>query len=182
MTDYSDSNQSIIITSVEKGSIGYNLSIEPQDKLLYINDEPVQDFLQYMKLVLSLCVVCVLIGPFVSIVNTLYGLSNGDLPNIGDLVQGGEYEDYDKIMSDTILAAGRENVRRGISQVLREKFGIPYEECEVSADIVYDDENEEFSVNKVTLVLSGASIWRDPYEIEEYIEKLLGCECVTAIK
>ena len=139
-------------------------------------------FEKYMKLVLSLCVICVLIGPFVSIVNTLYGLSNGDLPNIGDLVQGGEYEDYDKIMSDTILAAGRENVRRGISQVLREKFGIPYEECEVSADITYDDENEEFSVNKVTLVLSGASIWRDPYEIEEYIEKLLGCECVTAIK
>ncbi len=139
-------------------------------------------FEKYMKLVLSLCVVCVLTGPFVSIVNTLYGISNGDVSDIWDLSPSGEHEDYDKIMYDTILAAGRENVRQGIGQVLRERFGIPYEECKVSVDITYDEENEEFSVNKVTLVLSGASIWRDPYEIEEYIEKLLGCECVTAIE
>lgn len=132
---------------------------------------------KHMKLIVTLCVVCVMIQPFASVVSALYGLSSSDLP----FYAGEESrEEYESIMRNTVLSAGRENLEQGIRKILYEKFEIPYNECRVSANVEYAD--EKMTVKRVTLVLNGSSIWRDPYEIEEYISELLGCECVTAIE
>ena len=71
---------------------------------------------------------------------------------------------------------GKENIERGIVALLGEKFGIPERMLGDGRGAGTDGELE---VVRVTVVLTGKSVLRDPYAIEAYISGLLGCECIV---
>ena len=48
--------------------------------------------------------------------------------------------------------------------------------------VLWEEEDGIAAPARVTVILSGGSIWKDPNAIEATVSALLGCECVTAIE
>ena len=55
-------------------------------------------------------------------------------------------------------------------------------EDDIRTHIEWSGEGEDMRPQKVTVVLSGKAIWKDPAKIEAYVTSLLGCDCATAIE
>ncbi|HHT53921.1 MAG TPA: hypothetical protein GX011_03175 [Clostridiales bacterium] len=128
---------------------------------------------RHVGLVGSLCVLCILISPATKVLGTLSEFSEGGWS--GWFEESGE--EYSRKYSDFLLSVGKENIERGIVALLGEKFGIPESECSVTAEV--RERDGELEVVRVTVVLTGKSVLRDPYAIEAYISGLLGCECIV---
>ncbi len=128
---------------------------------------------RYVGLLGSLCVLCILIAPAAEVLEALSGLSRGRLPEW--LEKSGE--EYSQKYSDFLLSVGKENIEEGIVALLGEQFGIPESEVSVTAEV--RERDRELEVVRVTVVLTGRSVLRDPYAIEAYISSLLGCECIV---
>lgn len=76
-------------------------------------------------------------------------------------------------------SASRSYFAQSLTQMLEQRFSIPAGEIRCT---VRWQQDEELRPDRVTLVLSGSAIWKNPAEMEEFVTGLLGCECVTAIE
>ena len=61
-----------------------------------------------------------------------------------------------------------------------EKFEIQNNECEIT--VATENKNGKLVLSEVQILLSGKSIFKNPYTIEEYFETLLNCTCQVLIK
>ena len=41
---------------------------------------------------------------------------------------------------------------------------------------------EPATPERITVILSGGAIWKDPEKLEAFVRDLIGCDCVTAIE
>ena len=73
-----------------------------------------------------------------------------------------------------------DELKNEIGDLLLEKFEIPGDECEIT--IITENKNDNLAVGKVQILLSGKSIFKNPYSIEEYFANLLNCDCQVLIK
>jgi hypothetical protein len=75
-----------------------------------------------------------------------------------------------------------ENVEKAVKDILGTRFGIP--ESEISAVVVFADKNGDGvkEVERITVILSGRSIFRDPAEIKGCVSETFACECLCAIE
>ena len=62
--------------------------------------------------------------------------------------------------------------------MLQDKFLIAA--GDVSVEVVPDE--SQSLISHVRVALSGRAIWQNTHEIEQYIEKTLGCECIIYIE
>ena len=131
----------------------------------------------HQRLITSLFLVCVLIAPAEGVIKSLRNFADGDLleflPN-----DSPTQKDYQEQMNDALNASSERYFTQMLTQTLCEAFAIPSDEvrCAVSWD------KTESTPTRVTVILSGASIWKDPHAIEDFVTELLGCECITAIE
>ena len=130
-----------------------------------------------IRAVSSLIILCVIIAPagkridfdFDSIADAIFG----------DFEEGGDYQKYEDIMKDGLTAAGLKNIESGLAVLLSDRFGVPEGECEVRA--FAEGGGDDAYLSKVVIELSGGSIFKNPYEIEDYVSELLDCECAVTI-
>lgn len=131
---------------------------------------------KYVSFIGALCVLCVLISPLGGVVDFVGRLGDGGFDGFFDsLSDKGKYEQR---YSDYLMSLGRDNISEGVRSLLSEKFGIPSDECRVS--VKTREHDGTLAVESVTVILSGRSLFCDPYEIEEYISGLLNCKCTVA--
>ena len=90
-----------------------------------------------------------------------------------------EEEELRQQMDLTLDSASRTYLAQSLTQWLEQQFSIPSGEVRC---IIRWAENDTSKPERVTVVLSGSSIWKNPDQIEEAVSRLLGCECVTAIE
>lgn len=128
---------------------------------------------KYVSLLGALCVLSILISPALSVLDWL-----------GDLAGGGydrwlvrNEEKYDDKYREYMLSIGKENIEIGVAALLHEKFGIPEGECRVVAEV--KEGTQGLELIKITITLSGGSVLKNPYLIEEYLSGLLDCECIV---
>lgn len=100
-----------------------------------------------------------------------------DLFQVGG--QKGDEEDFRQETDLTLENASKAYLAQSLTQLLEEKFSIPAGEVRCTVRWV---EGDEIRPEKVTVILSGSAIWKNPAPIEETVTQLLGCECVTAIE
>ena len=99
--------------------------------------------------------------------------------DIADIENGGNNE-YSELLNGYLTEYSTEQFKLGIKEILLNNYGIPEEECEILIDTKID--SGQLRVDKMQILLSGISIFKNPYEIEYYFTELVGCECSVLIK
>ena len=133
---------------------------------------------KHMKLLTSLFLVCVLINPLQSGIVGLQKLMNGEL-SLPELDGSGQ-EDHLQQMEDVLNGASVNYFCDMLTETIEGQFSI--EKGSVRCLVEWEQTGETLTPGRVTVILSGKAIWKDPREIEAFVSELLGCECVTAIE
>jgi len=133
---------------------------------------------KHLKWLCSLFFVCVLIAPLPRLLE--WAMENGERlssPSIGD---SSTVTDYQKQMEEAVNSASRSYFAQTLTQMLEQRFDVT--PGEVRCLIVWEEEGEQLRPQKITLILSGSAIWKNPAELEDFVTNLLGCDCVSAIE
>ncbi len=133
---------------------------------------------KHMKLLISLFLICVLITPVHGMIDGLRSLSDGEI----ELPFGGEIgkDDYQDQFNSALDSASTVYFAEMLSQALQKEFTIPANE--IQCNVTWENKDGELKPIRVTAILSGSSIWKDPQPIEDFVSALLGCPCETAIE
>ena len=135
---------------------------------------------KYNKMIGMLIVLCVIISPLQNIMNFF---TDDGLSNIKEnIIDGAEEKNskYDEIFNDYLSYFSIEEVKGAIGDILLEEFDVPKDECDVS--ITTENTDGKLKISHLQILLSGKSIFKNPYEIEEYFGDLLNCNCNVLIK
>ena len=135
---------------------------------------------KYSKMIGMLVVLCVIISPIKELINTF---DEDNLQSIKDSLinpDNAEENEYDQIFDDYLSSFSIEEVKKEMKNILSKEFDIPDNECDIklSTEIC----NDELVLSKAQILLTGKSIFKNPYSIEEYFSKLLQCSCEVLIK
>jgi hypothetical protein len=121
--------------------------------------------------------ICVLVSPTVSLAQRLKEFANGNW----ELEMEGDVEDhYSSELQNALDNASLAYFEGMLKQTLCEQFDIAEDDLRVSVE--WSGEGEKLRPQKVTLLLSGKAIWKDPAKMEGFVSSLLDCDCVSAIE
>lgn len=132
---------------------------------------------RHIRLVSSLFLICVLVAPLPKAIGSVSSWFE-ELEEAADAGESGG-GDYAAQLEAAMESASRSYFAQSLTQMLEQRFSIPAGEIRCT---VRWQQDEELRPERVTLVLSGSAIWKNPAEMEEFVTGLLGCECVTAIE
>ena len=132
---------------------------------------------KHLKLVTSLVFVCILISPSLAFTERLKDFANGDWELA---IEGDMEEHYSSELQNALDDASKEYFENMLELTLCKEFDIAEDNLRVAVEWIGDAEN--LRPGKVTVILSGKAIWKNPAKIEEYVTSLLGCACVSAIE
>lgn len=132
---------------------------------------------KHVRFAVGLCMILFFATPIMSLIQ---GLAELDVSALIPSSENGKTAEYESIFESSFSAAEVENLREGIANILKEKFGIEAEQCSVSVKIL-SSESGKRELQRVFVRLLGSAIWKDTGEIERYLEELLGCEVITAV-
>ncbi len=132
----------------------------------------------HVKLLTSLFMICVLVSPLKGVIQRIEELSSGDWRDLfGEVAVE---EDYRAQMEHTMQEASTEYFTQMLTQALESQFDM--QSGTVRCCVEWSPDSENLHPTRVTVILSGASIWKNPHAIESFVTELLDCTCVTAIE
>lgn len=136
-------------------------------------------FEKYSKMIGMLIVLCIIISP---VKNFLSFFDDEALEDMKDEIinRDDEENEYDKIFNDYLASYSIEELKSTIEERLFDNYQIPSDECEITISTEHLD--GELTLSHIQILLSGKSIFKNPYTIEDYFSKLLGCTCSVLIK
>ena len=135
---------------------------------------------KHMRLLTGLFLICLLISPMCRIIEELYNADGGTLQIPGIEQDQPSKDSYQEQLDQAMRQASTSYFTQMLTQMIESQFAIS--EGNIRCTVEWD-RNEETSIPKrITVVLSGKAIWKDPREIEAFVTNLIGCECVSAIE
>ena len=131
-----------------------------------------KDISKYVKLLVSLAVICVIVNPFE---NASGGLTISEwfsalIPNVEE---SAAQDKYYGVLTDI----GERELEKRLEDLICEKFSIGADDIEITVEA--HEENGTLTLDRVAVGLYRAAVLKDPYEIEEYVSELVGCACET---
>ena len=132
---------------------------------------------KHLRFLTSLVFVCLLISPTVSLAQKLGELADGKW-TLGENTQ--TENDYNQQMQNALDSASKQYFAEMLTMTLCQEFEIA--EDNIRAHVEWIDSENGLRPQKVTLLLSGKAIWKNPARMEEYVSSLLECDCVSAIE
>ncbi len=87
---------------------------------------------------------------------------------------------YSEELQNALDNASRQYFEGMLTQTLCEQFEIA--EDDIRTHVEWSGDGDNLRPKKVTVILSGKAIWKNPAKIEEYVSSLLDCDCVSAIE
>ena len=158
---------SIVITSV---AIGFYNVLTPKHNGIE----------KIVKLIGMLIILLTVLGP---ILNFLKNFDDDVLDSIKDELSVPKEEqinDYSTIFQEYLNSSSLVQLEEKIKEILEKNYAIPKGECQVN--IFTQNDGVNASLDKIQILLSGASIFKNPYHIEDHIKQNLGCDCQVLIK
>ena len=131
---------------------------------------------KHTRLLTSLFLVCVMIAPLRGAISALQNWQSGDLTL--PWLENVEENDYQEDMQEALDTASRDYFTKMLTQTLEQKF--LKDVGDVRCAVHWSDGGS--SPEKVTVILSGSAIWKNPKEIQSFVTSLLSCECAVAIE
>ena len=135
---------------------------------------------KYVKMICTLIMLLVIISPVLEMINGFDMDLIDEIKDKIDLPSDEKADEYNEILKEYIKNHSIGELKLEIKSILDKEFKIPSEECDV--EIFTQTLEGNASVSKVQILLSGKSVFKNPYNIEDYISSLLGCGCQVLIK
>lgn len=135
---------------------------------------------KYIKYIGCICVLCVIASPLSNVIKSS-GEFSSDLKE--ELMEGQDSDakkDYESILKEYLTEHSIDKLKKRIKDTLEQNYSIPSGESRIVIHTGIDD--GELKLEKTQIFLSGGSIFRNPYTIEEYFADMLGCPCEVAIE
>ena len=128
---------------------------------------------KHVKLVSSLCILCLILAPISTIIS---GLSENGL-KLGEWWGEGEVseERYAEVYKESMEQYTAEELGEKCKNMVADRFEIDRDIFDVNVFVVC--ENERLTVDRAVLSLHKTTDQNDPRLILEYISSLLECEC-----
>ncbi len=132
-----------------------------------------------LKALLSLFLVCALISPIRSLLQTFENLRDGSF--VFPWEEEAPREDYEQQKQEALAQASKEYFTQSLTRMLESEFAIAT--GEVSCRVQWEEtDGEELHPQQITVLLSGKAIWKDPHTIRTFVSELLECECTVALE
>ena len=135
---------------------------------------------RYIKIIGSLIILIAIISPIITLIDDL---NNDFLTNFKDSLDINNSDinsKYNEILNGYIINYSIEEVKQYVYEELQVKFSIPQNESEIN--IITSNLSGQAKIDHLQILLSGASIFKNPYTIEDYFKSLFNCECDVLIK
>lgn len=135
---------------------------------------------KYTKAIGVLIILSVIISPISKVITSI---DESFFDKIRDnlSINDDEYQNkYEDILINYLNNFSISEVNAQIKNILDQEFTIPNTECEVV--IITEQTGEKLSISKIQILLLGKSVFKNPYEIENYFSNLLKCDCIVLIK
>lgn len=126
---------------------------------------------KYVKLLVSLAVICVIVNPFGNSAGRLE-ISEWFSSLIPEQSEDGEEKYY-----GVLTEIGERELEKKLCALVCEKFSIAEGDIEITAEA--HEENGVLTLDRIAVGLYRAAVLKDPYEIEAYVSELVGCACET---
>lgn len=135
---------------------------------------------KYIRILGSLCIVCIIATSFVNAINNIdknfFDELKEELIDFEDM----NNDEYEAILQNYLNEFSESELKSKIKEILKEIFDIENDESEI---VVFTNVSKDgLELKKIQILLSGKSIFKNPYTIEDYFNKLLSCECEVLIK
>lgn len=130
---------------------------------------------RHFRLLAALVLLAVLASPLPALLQKAQAGLLLSVEKIRDAEEGDARAEWEKTMENT----SKDYFVSSLTSLLETRFSIPTGEVRVGVE--WSDGDEVLPL-RVTAVLSGNAIWKDPREIETFVTDLLGCPCETAIE
>lgn len=88
-------------------------------------------------------------------------------------------DEYNSIFEQYLNDYSIDEIQEYIKKILEQKYSIPSEECRIQIDT--EQLESQLTITNVRVLLSGTSIFKNPYKIESEIESIFSCECQVLI-
>jgi hypothetical protein len=129
-----------------------------------------------VRRVLSLVILIAIFAPLPGVISDVADIELGAL---GDIMEGvGGDGDTDRFI-EGFEKYGAQYVNYEISKDVCDRFDAS--ESDILAIASFGMKDGSLYLEKITLILSGKAMWKNPHEMEKYIEERYGCQCVSAI-
>ncbi len=133
---------------------------------------------KHMRLLTSLFLLCVIIAPVGEMIGSFDDLLEGTDPF--PEIDGSTAEDYQTQLEEALASAAKPYFASLLIEAIEREFSIPT--GEVRCAIRWSEDAGNAFPERISIILSGSAIWKDPSGIENFVRERIGCECVTAIE
>ena len=133
---------------------------------------------KYIRLLTSLLFICLLLSPIRELSGILQSIAGGEIsfPEMEIPSREEATEELDALLDSTSKAY----FLQSLTQHLEREFAI--DSGNVRCIATWEDSNGQTRPLRITVILSGSAIWKNPKELESYVCNLIGCECISAIE
>ncbi|MDY3863243.1 MAG: hypothetical protein SOZ51_03980 [Eubacteriales bacterium] len=125
-----------------------------------------------VRLISALFLLCVLSAP---LPRAFRAVRDYTLPDAADDAR----EEYSRRLEEAMQSASRTYFAKTLCDLICEQFSLPEETVRCAVEW---KTGEPATPERITVILSGGAIWKDPEKLEAFVRDLIGCDCVTAIE
>ncbi|MBQ9161829.1 MAG: hypothetical protein IJX74_00995 [Clostridia bacterium] len=127
---------------------------------------------KHVNMICGLCIAVALINPLKDGAQWLVELARDGIEGIVETSEMPSAEQYGDAFAEQIYTVSDSEIKR----LLCEKFAISENDIEIHSTF-----NEEYRPMRITVLLSGQAVFKDPHKITDYLSGAFGCEAVVAI-
>ena len=135
---------------------------------------------KFTKAIGVLIILCVIISPISKIIQSIDEAFFNGIKDDLLIDEEDSKNKYEDILQNYLNEFSISEINTQIKDILNKEFSIPQEECKIT--VYTEEKNENLSISKIQILLLGKSIFKNPYEIENYFSNLLKCDCIVLIK
>ena len=134
---------------------------------------------RYVKILGGLCIIVIISMGAIKTINKIDIDFLDELKNQLTDNNASEKENYEDILHNYLTDFSEVELKKQIKEILYEKFGVLKDESSIKIFTSLNKGN--LKLEKIQILLSGKSIFNNPYTIEDYFIKLMSCKCEVLI-
>lgn len=136
---------------------------------------------KYLKLIGALCVICIMVMPLADLLGNSENIYEGIKDEFKTKLNKEDMnKKYEELFFEYLNDHSVSELKEQIQSLLKDQFGVEEGESDIKVFTVKNDNG--LYPEKIQILLSGKSIFKNPYDIEEYFENMIGCKCEVLIK
>jgi hypothetical protein len=143
-------------------------------KILCPRDATSQKSVRFLISIVIISAIFLPSSRFGELLNTDYFASFEEM--LGSYGEGTDNSDF----SESFERYGAEYVNAEIKKDVCKSFNVSESNCRTVAS--FEMKEGALCLERISVILSGKAIWKDPHAIEEYVRNTYGCACNVAIE